>query len=114
MENKKGQGISLNFLIIAALALIALIIIALFFTGGISKIFKKQSDVVKLSDNEKALMVANCKAFCSLGNKDKFKSPGFSEEAINAGIKDCGDFDDFGPMDAESAWEKYCENNVLK
>lgn len=36
---KKGQGISLTFIVVAALSLVALVVLILFFTGGVDKIF---------------------------------------------------------------------------
>jgi hypothetical protein len=89
MINKKGQGISLNFLIIAALALVTLIIIALFFTGGIQKIFKKQSDVVIASEQEISLARANCQFLCVTGVKTSYDNPPFTEPVIAAGYKNC-------------------------
>ena len=50
--SKKGQGISIEFIIIAAIALIVLIVIILFFTGGLEKIFGGQSPKTQIDSPE--------------------------------------------------------------
>ncbi len=87
--NKKGMEISLNFVIIAVLALVALIVIALFFTGGMSKIFTKQATVVKLTDQEMSLLEAGCDTYCSLCQEGMFNAPPFDATLKNQGIDTC-------------------------
>jgi len=79
LMNKKGFDISLNFVIIAALALIALIVIALVFTGGIDRIIGEQEDVFTLSTQEKALAESTCKLACSTGSEAAWNDPEFTE-----------------------------------
>ncbi len=98
--NKKGAELSLNFLIIAALALIVLILVVLFFTGGFEKIFTKTSEVAELSTQERALAEAICETACALGNEEGYTNPEFSEDIIAAGFDDCEsltdkNFDDY-------------------
>lgn len=61
MFNKKGQGLSLNVIIVAAIALIVLVLLVMIFTGRIG-IF--QSGVAKAGDAEllklKTLSYGNC------------------------------------------------------
>lgn len=102
--NKKGMDLSLNFLIIAALAIIALIVIALFFTGGITKLFQKEADIVQASQQELALAKANCAFWCEFGNKESFENPPFSEGVRNAGFTKCTDFD-------YTSWVEDCESS---
>jgi len=89
--NKKGAELSLNFLIIAALALIVLILVVLFFTGGFEKIFTKTSEVTQLSTQERAIAEAICETACTLENKQGYNSPEFSGDIRAAGYNDCAD-----------------------
>lgn len=67
--NKKGQGISMTYIIIAALALIALVVIILFFTGGMTEIFSKITGTVEGSTQGSVLEMNQCKLYCTTGNK---------------------------------------------
>lgn len=87
--NKKGMDISLNFIILAVLALIALIIIALFFTGGLTNLFKQQQTVGDISGEKLALYASQCKLYCTTNNENSWENPKFAEESL-AG-KGCGD-----------------------
>ncbi len=77
--NKKGMDISLNFIILAVLALIALIIVALFFTGGLGKLFEQTGDVGDVTGEEIALAQAKCVTYCYAGSETSWDNPGFSE-----------------------------------
>lgn len=81
MQAKKGD-LSINFIIVAALALIVLIAVALFFTGGIQKLFGTQKGAVGVTVDPqvRALAVQNCKLHCSLGNQDAYNNPNFPED----------------------------------
>ncbi|MEM4244727.1 MAG: hypothetical protein QW404_00115 [Candidatus Nanoarchaeia archaeon] len=73
MSNKRGQGISMEFIIIAALALIALIVIVLFFTGALGKIFGQQKEVyATATEKQKEMWTAECNAACSLGGQNPY------------------------------------------
>jgi len=86
--NKKGLDISLNFVIIAALALIALIVIALIFTGGIQKLIGQQDEVVGVSAEQIAVSEQSCKTSCSLNSKTSWDNPSFPE-AVAEDYRDC-------------------------
>jgi len=89
IKNKKGHGLSLNFLIIAILAVVTLILVVLFFTGGFETIATKIKGVEQVSSQEIALLKASCKTACSFGNQKKYENPGFDKKYIDAGYKDC-------------------------
>ena len=73
MKDKKGQGISMEFIIIAAISLIVLIVIILFFTGGLEKIFGGQKEIVgTVSDQQKEIWRSQCKLYCSVGQRENF------------------------------------------
>jgi hypothetical protein len=79
MNNKRGQGISMEFIIIAAIALIVLIVIILFFTGGLEKIFGGQKEIVgSVSDQQKEIWRGQCSLYCSLGQKENFVNKEFA------------------------------------
>ncbi len=90
MMARKGD-ISLNFIIIAILALITLIVIALFFTGGITKLFGTQQEITALSLDPqiKALAESNCKLSCTNQQESAYNSPNFPKDVIGAGFTDC-------------------------
>jgi uncharacterized protein (UPF0333 family) len=73
MKDKRGQGISMEFIIIAAIALIVLIVIVLFFTGGLEKIFGGQKEIIgSVSDQQKEIWRSQCKLYCSVGQRENF------------------------------------------
>ncbi len=73
MKDKRGQGISMEFIIIAAIALIVLIVIILFFTGGLEKIFGEQKKTIgTVTDQQKEIWRSTCKLYCSLGQRENF------------------------------------------
>ncbi len=83
MNNKRGQGISMEFIIIAAIALIVLIVIILFFTGGLEKIFGGQKEVVgSVSDQQKEIWRSQCRLYCSLGQEENFKNKEFAVTGV--------------------------------
>jgi len=95
--NKKGAELSLNFLIIAALALIVLILVVLFFTGGFEneegyetctkeEPFCYEEDVgCSSAGPDKTIMIQKCKAIlgkdfeqaavCEVDDKGKVLNP---------------------------------------
>ena len=78
--NKKGMDISLNFVILAVLALIALIVIALFFTGGLTSLFKQTGEVGSISAEKISLYKGQCELYCTLGDENAWANPQFAEE----------------------------------
>ena len=95
--NKKGMDISLNFIILAVLALIALILIALFFTGGLTSLFQQTEDVGEISTQKLSLYKVNCESYCQLGDEHNWNNPAFpSELKEEAGIESCEElFDEY-------------------
>ncbi len=91
MVNKKGDGLSLNFIIVAILALIALIVIALFFTGGMTKLFRTEQDVTKISLDPqiRLLSEASCNLYCTNQNENAFNNPPFPKELMDSGYTNC-------------------------
>jgi len=65
--DKKGQGISMTYIVIAALALIVLIVIVLFFTGGMETMFKKITETTGGQDN--AIAISQCRLYCTTNNE---------------------------------------------
>jgi len=63
---KRGQGISMTYLIIAILGLIVLIIIAIFFTKGTGWIFGEESAVASGSSMD--VWRSQCESWCDLGS----------------------------------------------
>ena len=105
--NKKGMDISLNFIILAVLALIALIIIALFFTGGLTNLFKQQQDVGSISSEKVALYAAKCNLYCTTDDYYSWYHPQFAEESLatkNCETADLG-LEDVTWVQQEGEWK---------
>lgn len=88
--DKKAQGISMTYIVIAALALIVLIVIVLFFTGGMEKLFKAEVGVVEGAGGEQATWISRCRAYCSAGQIEVFNSVKFGDDkksCSNLGVK---------------------------
>ena len=83
MLNKKGQGISMTYIIVAALALVVLIVIILFFTGALEKMFKQQQDVVgEVTEQQKSIWRSQCRLYCSLGQEESWNSHKFGDNEL--------------------------------
>ena len=59
--NKKAQGISLNYIVIAAIAVLVLVIVVGFATGGLSKSFK---GLKSAGPSESSVFRASCDSVC--------------------------------------------------
>ena len=98
--DKKGQGISMTYIVIAALALIVLIVIFLFFTGGMERMFEKITKTTDSAGQEFALLISQCKIYCSTENKPAWD--GFKKEEYSSGCSDAS-------LLGAGYWEKECE-----
>lgn len=87
--DKKGAELSLNFIILAILAVIVLIGIVFFFLGGAEFFAKKEKGVALLTEQDRSLAEAACNLHCATGNKAKWDDPGFQESLVNAGFANC-------------------------
>lgn len=103
--NKKGMDISLNFIILAVLALIALIVIALFFTGGLTNLFKQTEEVGSISSEKIALYSSKCEFYCTTNDETAWKDPGFPED-VKAKYSSCSDL----VTDKEFTTESKCKS----
>ena len=72
--SKKAQSLSLNTIIIAALALVVLIVIVLFFMGATENLFGKQASIVSggVEQSQLDIWKAQCKSFCTLNQEESF------------------------------------------
>ena len=92
--NKKGMDISLNFIILAVLALIALIIIALFFTGGLTNLIGQTEEVGSISSEKVALYSSKCEFYCSTKDNNAWSKPQFPEDVAAAYPGGCAELTD--------------------
>ncbi len=95
--SKKGQGLSVTYIVIIALSLIVLILIALWFTGSLKFLTGKQKGVVGASGQEKALWRSNCELWCSLENKESYETHEFGDEKLTCSSLIGRDYDDCKP-----------------
>lgn len=104
--NKKGQEISMTYIVVAAIALVVLIVAILFFTGGLQAIFKAQKETVAgATDQQLEIWRGQCKLYCSLEQKESWEKHEFKagDEVLYTG---CGHKD---LMD--TTWEE-CEEGT--
>ncbi len=95
MVNKRGAELSLNFIIIAAIVLVVLIVAILFFTGSTGTILKKQAETGKMSEQEYGIAVAKCRLACATKDQSTFENPTFTSSLINNGITKCIELAEF-------------------
>lgn len=99
--DKKGQGISMTYIVIAALALVVLVVIILFFTGALERMFTQQKDIVEgATQHQQDIWRARCKLYASLDQEDNWDNQVFEDDEGNE--YGCGDselmgksFDDY-------------------
>ncbi len=101
MKNKKGAELSLNFIIIAAIVLVVLIVAILFFTGAGKKLIGEQAEVTKLSTQEYTLALAVCKSSCVAKSRAAYESPSFTESLVQAGYNNCADLKELDDFNTE-------------
>ena len=91
MVNRRGEGLSLNFIIVAILALITLIVIALFFTGGITKLFGTEKEIsrVSLDPQIRSLAETTCNFHCTNQNENAYNNPSFPKDLVESGFTGC-------------------------
>jgi len=84
MVDKKGQGISMTYIIIAALGLVVLVVIILFFTGGIGSLFGQQQQTVEgATEQQLEIWRGQCKLYCSLDQEESWDNHEFKYEDSN-------------------------------
>lgn len=66
MLNKKGQGLSMNYIVVALLALAVLVVIILFFTGGMQKIFGQTAQAGEITEQQMSIWRKQCELYCSV------------------------------------------------
>jgi hypothetical protein len=102
--NKKGQGISMTYIVIAALALVVLIVIILFFTGALERMFTQQRDVVDDQAQQFGIWRSQCKLYASLDQKESWEKHEFGDRPYK-----CSDSELIGQK-----WEEYKKNKKKK
>ena len=61
----KAQGLSMSILVVAAIAVMVLLVLGVFFTGGFRKVGSGMMDFVEgAGGGEDAKTVANCNTWC--------------------------------------------------
>ena len=72
MESKKAQGLPLNVIIIAIIALLTLTLIVLFATGSIGTLFERTSTFAEITESDIAAAQTKCSTDCirAQGSRD--------------------------------------------
>ncbi len=69
---KKGAELSLNFIIIAAIGLVVLVIALVFFTGGAERLLRGVPESVQVNQQQLNLWRNECELYCNQGSKSGF------------------------------------------
>tara|TARA_Y100000310_G_scaffold342773_1_gene447371 strand:+ start:5276 stop:5626 length:351 start_codon:yes stop_codon:yes gene_type:complete len=108
MYNKKGMELSMNFIIIAALAVIVLIIGAMFFMGGFSSLRDMIVGTSNVNTYEIDAAKVACESACTFNSYNGWHEPGFSDaitEYIDAGDNPtCFELMDTAGSDSTFSW----------
>ncbi len=66
-KNKRGQGLSMNIVVIAILAVIILVIIAIIFTGGVGNVYRRMGEFFQIGTRGQTLefIRQQCNIACS-------------------------------------------------
>ncbi len=66
-KDKRGQGLSMNIVVVAIIAVIVLVVIALIFTGGVSKVWNTMGDFFQIGTTGRTLefIQQQCNIACS-------------------------------------------------
>ncbi|MBT7107025.1 hypothetical protein HN943_01590 [archaeon] len=64
-SNKKGQGLSMNTIIIAILAILVLVVIAAFFTGGMTGLVDRIKGIYGSQPIDETQAILECEGFCN-------------------------------------------------
>lgn len=104
------MDISLNFVILAVLALIALILVALFFTGGLSNLFKQTEEVGSTSAEQLALYKSKCSLYCATDDKGSWENPGFPSDLEDTEGNKVDSCDDFSSLNKKFNSDGECES----
>ncbi len=70
--SKKGAELSLNFIIIAAIGLVVLVIALVFFTGGAERLLRGVPESVQVNQQQLNLWRNECELYCNQGSKSGF------------------------------------------
>jgi hypothetical protein len=101
MNNKKGQNLSMNTIIIAILAILALVVIIAFFSGGMTDFGNRLRQIFGAQAIDAQQAVSECNGYCSSYSlagledyKDKFCEKTYDLDIDNDGkidtTKTCG------------------------
>ena len=61
----KAQGLSMSILVVAAIAVMVLLLLGVFFTGGFRRIGTGMMDFVQGTTDEESASIAECNTFCT-------------------------------------------------
>lgn len=70
--SKKGAELSLNFIIIAAIGLVVLVIALVFFTVGAERLLRGVPETVQVNQQQLNLWRNECELYCNQGSKSGF------------------------------------------
>ena len=62
--NKKGQGLSLNMVVVAVIVLVVLFVVIAFFSGGFTAIAEKVGNIFKGGIDDRAVSIQLCNTYC--------------------------------------------------
>lgn len=120
MINKRGQGLSMETIIIAILVLVVLVFVIIFFTGGFSSLSSKIKETMfgTATGQDKAIAIQNCQSYCeqasSFGNNQQLiRSSAYCTKWFKIDYNNDGSADKFPDTDSEKAGQYkhfYCSD----
>jgi len=64
MMIKRGQGLSLNMVVVAVIVLVVLFVVIAFFSGGFTAIAEKVGNIFRGGIDDRAVSIQLCKTYC--------------------------------------------------
>ena len=80
--NKKGFALSVNYLVVAILALIVLVAISVYFTGGVKYLFGQQKKIIETSADTKTIWRNSCELWCAVESVE-WRKHKFGDEELD-------------------------------
>ncbi len=73
----KGQGLSMSILVVAAIAVMVLLILGVFFTGGFRKVGGSMMEFVEGSSGDQSQKTLKCSSWCTKNLTYPGEYPGY-------------------------------------
>jgi len=103
-KNKRGQGLSMNFVVVAMIAVIVLVVIAIIFAGGVGSSFRRMGEIFQLGTQYQSLAVVieKCDIACTIAQgKDNPKTSSYCKSTFTY---ETGHMTEDGKKEKKTVW----------